>query len=152
MRDKFMFLLFLLVLLVGKVSIAEDKKVDFINIKAGESAGFDGYLFTPEAIVKIYTKTEEDTKKVKLEYENKLELSIIETDRIKQLAESEKMIHTNLLTNSLRLKNEVIEDQQKTINSLHNTVLLNKLLIVGAFIAGSVVTYTIVYYSVGLVK
>lgn len=152
MRSKLLFLIFLLVVLAGNISIAENKKPEFVYLRTGEVAIFDGYLFTPEAVVQIHTITESEKEQQKLEFNHKLELASIELERIKKLNESEKALHTSLLANTVRLKDDIIKGKEEAIKKLQNKELANKLFITGAFIAGVALTYTTFYLTTGLVR
>lgn len=152
MRTKFIFVLFLLAMLVGKVAIAEDKKPEFTSVKSGEVVPYDGYIFTPEAIVKIYTKSEEDIRKLKTEYEYKLELSQIDIQRLNDLSANERRIQAKLLQDTIISKDQIIELRERDIKKLQMHRTLDKFVIAGSFIVGCIVTYTVVYNTIGLVK
>lgn len=145
-------LVILLVLSVGRIAIAEDKKPEFMPIKAGEVSSVSGYVFTPEAIVRIYTKTEEEVKTVKAQYEYKLNLAQIDIQKLTDLTSSERRIQDQLLKDTILAKDEVIQNKIDTIQRLERNNSLNNLKVVGGFLAGSLITFTIVYLTADMLR
>lgn len=152
MSIKHLFFYILLIISVGKVSIAEEKKPEFMPIKAGEVSAIDGYVFTPEAIVKIYTKTEEEVKLVKLEAETKLELAQIDLQKVIDLNVSEKRIQEQLLKDTILAKDEIIQQKLNIIAALEKSNKINNYKAIGGFIVGSLITFTIVYFTVDVLR
>ncbi len=144
--------LFLLIMLAGQTGIAEDKKEVFQHVTVGEPVPFEGFLFTPEALVKIYISTEEENKKLKLECDNKLILKDIDMQKLMDLSASETRINAKLLADTVQSKDEIIENKEQLLKKLDRRIAIDKLLMLGSFIAGTALTFTIVYYTTNYIK
>lgn len=145
-------LIFLLVLLTGTAAIAEESGGEYLPVRAGETVRFDGYLFSPEAIAKVITKSNKDLKTAKLECENKLELASIDMQRLNDLSAMESRVQTKLLNDTILAKDQIIEEKIKRIDHLEKKVNYNSYLIAGSFLAGSIVTFAVIHYTVGTVR
>lgn len=152
MSIKKLFFLILLIVSVGRIAIAEDKKLEFAVLKAGQVAPFDGYIFTPESMSVIYSKMEEEIKLAKLAGEHNLELAQIDLQRVMDLNESERRIQAKLLQDTIIAKDEIIQNKIDFISKIQNSNSANKYWIVGGFIAGSALTFGIMYFTAGALK
>jgi len=143
---------FLLVFLVGRVSIAEEKRPEFTTVKAGQQAPFSGYLFTPEAMAQMLAQIDEDKRKQDAEHTAEvatLKLDIqSETER--RIAES--AVHTRLVEDLNKAKQEQIAIRDRRISELESEKIFNNLLVAGSFVAGIALTAGIVYITTGMAR
>ena len=143
---------FLLIFLVGNIAIAEDKKPEFTTLNPGDKAPFYGFLFTPEAITKIYVTTEEEKKRAELEHNSEVSLLNLEIQRVTELKIIEIAVKNKLITDVTNNKNKEIELREKIIRDFQEEREANKFFIAGSFLAGIVLTGTIVYFVSGITK
>ena len=144
--------IFLLITLVGRFSIAEEKTTDFTVVQAGVPAPFFGYLFTPAAIAKIYSITEEEKKKLELECTSDIASLNLELQRNTELKNSDIAAKNKLIVDLTNLKNEELNNRDRIIKDLQEERTANKFYIAGSFIAGILLTGTIVYFTTSMIK
>lgn len=139
--------IFLLVSLVGRISIAQETKPVFTHIKAGEPAKFTGYLFSPEAIAQVYSVCEEDVKLCKLNCEGEITTLNLEIQRVTELKLVEIAVKDKLITDITKLKDSAITERDKLILNIEEERDRNKFYFAGAFISGILLTGTIFYFA-----
>ena len=144
--------LILLVSLVGWGSIAKCQDLSFTNVRAGDRVPFTGYLFTPEAIVKVYSVCNEDIKKKELECTADITSVNLELQRIKEISSIELASKDKLIEDITKLKNEEVIAREKLLQNVETERFRNKIFIVSSFIGGVLLTGTIFYIAVGLTK
>ncbi len=137
--------IFLLVFLAGRISIAQETRRTFVHIKLGEPAKFTGYLFSPEAIAKVYSVCEEDVKLCKLECTSDVTALNLEIQRVTELKAVEIAVKNRLITDITKLKDGAIADRDKLIINIEEERLRNKFYIAGAFVGGIILTGSIFY-------
>jgi len=144
--------LFLLVFLVGRISIAESKLPEFTTVKTGQVAPFSGYLFTPQAVAQMLTTIDEEKEKERAEH-----TAEVASLRLDIQAETERRIAENAASNSLleqitKAKDEQLKEREKKIASLEGQKFIDNILIAGSFVAGVALTAGIVYLTAGAIK
>lgn len=144
--------LFLLITLAGQIAIAEDKQPVFTHIKAGEKAPFAGFLFTPEAITKVYTTVEEEKKELELQHNAEVGSLNLEVQRQTELRISEIAIKNKFIENLTKNKDKEIENREVIIRGLQEEISANKFFVIGSFAAGVVLTGVVFYAVSGIVK
>ena len=145
--------LFLLIILAGRVAIAEDTNTSvFTYVKVGEAAKFAGYLFSPEAIAKVYSTCKSDLEQKELECTADINSRNIDLDRLKEIHISEISIKNKLIEDISKLKEEETVSKEKLIKEIELERDRNKLFIAGAFLGGILITGTIMYFTAGIVK
>lgn len=142
--------LFLLVFLAGQPSIAEEKLPEFTSVKAGDKAPFAGFLFTPAAITKIYTTTEEEKKELELQHTAEVGSLNLEIQRQIELRVSELAVKNKFIQDLTKNKDTEINNREKIIRDLQEENSANKFFIAGSFVAGVLLTGTIFYIASGL--
>jgi hypothetical protein len=149
---KKMVALFLLVMLAGQVSIAEESKYEFTSLNRGDESPYFGYLLKPETLVKIYTEVEEKEKRSKLECNAKLANINLDLNKLSETKDIEKQILIKTYEELLTGRREQLLAQQNKINNLNSTILADKFFIAGSFLAGIIITTSVIYFTASLPK
>lgn len=123
------FFIFMLLILVARPSFAQEEK-KFTEIEAGATAPYSGYLFTKSAVAKIYTTIEEKEKEKDIVYGAKINLLNLD---IKNMQE----VHRTELKNKDLLFQNVVNEKNITIGKLNSQVETTQWIIIGSFIAGT---------------
>lgn len=144
--------IFLLITLVGRTAIAEDKAPEFTRVAEGQTAPFTGYLFTPAAIVKVINKGEEDKNKAVAECETETANVRLDLSRETELRTVETASSKRLLRDLTESKERAIEERNKRISLLESDKVFSNVLIVGSFLAGAALTTGIIYITSGVIK
>lgn len=141
--------IFLLIVLAGRISIADEDKYSFTSVKAGEEVPYSGYLMKPEALVKIYTDSEETERRLKLQCNSKTDLLKLDIKKITESKDMQRRELSNRYESILKQKKELIESQQKEINNLNDKVSFDMLWIAVSFVAGVGVMYGVTQLILG---
>lgn len=144
--------IFLLITLAGRIAIAEDKVPEFTRVTEGQTAPFTGYLFTPAAIAKVVSKSEEDKNKAVAECEAEVNNVRLDLSRETELRTIETASSKRLIRDLTEFKETAIEERNKRIALLESDKVLSNVLIVGSFLAGAALTTGIIYITSGVIK
>ena len=141
--------LFLLVFLAGWNPIANAEEL-FTHVKKDEPARFTGYLFTPEAITKIYTTCKEEVERKELECTADISSINLELSKTKELLTIDLTAKDNIIEKLTKLKNDEILARERIIQDFESERARNNIFLVGSFLAGALLTGTIVYLVSGV--
>lgn len=144
--------IFLLIILAGRVAIADNNVPEFTTVSEGQIAPFTGYLFTPAAIAKVVTTAEEDKRTAVTECEAETVSVRLELTRETELRAIESASAKRLLKDLGESKDRAIEERNKRISLLEADKVFSNILIVGSFLAGAALTAGVVYITAGALK
>lgn len=130
----------------GSEQIAEDEyeKGDYITVKQGEEAPYDGFLFDAEGLAKVIANKNFQLDKLTIQKDSEIAKLNIELKYIKQKHELELKINEELKQNLLLIKDnriQQLEDSKKWDDvKLFGSMLLGMALSVTIFYAAVKIT------------
>lgn len=135
----------MLLMLAARPSIAENLDESFSYIEKNDPAPYTGYIFTTNALAKIYSDIEQEERTKKLEFETKLQSIQLQISKLNNLHKIELDNKDLLLENITKEKNKVITD-------LSTKIEIQKWLMLGTFLGGVIITGATVYYVALVIK
>lgn len=152
MSIKKFFVVILLIMLAGRSSIAEESKPQFTKVNSGEVAPFTGYLFTPEAISKVVSKSEEAVNKVRAECTASTDSLQLDLKRAAELSAATIASKERSIIEITESKKRELEERNRQIKLLEGDKVFGNFLIAGSFVAGIALTVGIVYITNGVAR
>ena len=122
------------------IASAESNDVDYVDVKKGEVAKFDGKLFTNEAIAKILANHKAEKEKMDIESQYRYDKLQSDLDLRYSILEAKRKSEIKMYTSMIDTRDEYIKRSQKKDT-------LQKWAAYGSFILGAA-TSVAIFYSV----
>lgn len=119
----------ILSLLFPSLCLAQEDSYDYYEVHQGESAPFDGFLFTYDGLANALAKVEGKHKRVLLEKDGELQRVKNNLEGIIKGKDSELLSKSTMYESQLRAK-------QNTINALQTDAYWSNIKLVGAVVVG----------------
>ena len=119
---------------------AADDSVDYVDVKKGDVAEFDGKLFKNESIAKILADHQSEIQKKEVEFNYSLEKTKLDLGLKYDILKAQRDAEVEMYTSMIKARDEYIEKSVKKDR-------LQKWAVYGSFMLGAA-TSVAIFYSV----